>query len=77
MTISPETMRILRLRAGGKCECTMAECSHHVGRCNVQLGENWHAYPGSRSGADDLGNLIAMCQTCYRTTEHMADSNQK
>jgi hypothetical protein len=76
MTISPVTINRLRLRAGGKCECTMTECSHHVGRCNAQLGEDWHAHPRSRSGADNLGNLVAMCQTCHQTTDHMTAPNQ-
>jgi hypothetical protein len=79
MTISPETINMLLRRAGGKCECTMTECSHHVGRCKAQLGgdwQDWHAHPISPSGADNLGNLIAMCQDCYRNTEHRADPNQ-
>ncbi len=75
MTISPETMHRLRQRAGGRCECTMAECSHHVGRCNELLGEDWHASHKTRSEADNLRNLIAMCQTCHQNTEHPADSN--
>jgi hypothetical protein len=79
MTISPVTIQKLHQRAGGKCECTMTECSHHAGRCRAQLGgdwQNWHAHHRSRSGPDNLENLIAMCQDCYRNTEHMADPNQ-
>ena len=76
MTISPETLHRLRLRAGGRCECTMTECSHHIGRCDALLGEEWHARHKTRSGADNLKNLIAMCQTCHRNAQTMADPNQ-
>ena len=76
MTISPETMHQLHQRAGGRCECTMTECSDHVGRCNELLGEDWHARHRSDSGFDNLRNLIAMCQSCHRNTEHLENLNQ-
>ena len=76
MTISPETIHRLRLRAGARCECTMTECSHHVGRCNELFEGDWHAHKKTPSGSDNLKNLTAMCQTCYQNIVQMADSNQ-
>ncbi len=69
MAVSDETRRKLYQRAGGRCECTMAVCTHHTGRCPHGLyGSDWHAHHRARGGGDDRGNLIAMCKTCHKNT---------
>lgn len=70
MAISEETRRQLYRRAGGKCECTMNNCTH-VGRCNKDLGSNWEAHHRTSvaaGGSDALSNLIAMCVICHKNT---------
>ena len=70
MAVSPVTRDSLRLRAGGRCECTMRVCSRHSPgvRCNAMLRGDWHAHHRTAGGPDHLGNLTAMCQTCHRNT---------
>ncbi len=71
MAISQATRRqALYDRAGGKCECTMRGCSHHVAgrRCNAMLRGPWHAHHRTAGGPDTLSNLTAMCQRCHRYT---------
>jgi len=55
-------------RAGGKCECTMKNCSHHTGRCNAILRGEWEVHRLTAGGAYVLSNVIAMCQACHRNT---------
>ncbi len=59
-------------RAGGRCECTMSVCKHHVGRCNKSLVPGYwdaHHKTSVRSGGEDsLSNLVAMCATCHKNT---------
>ena len=69
MAVSNDTRRLLFIRAGGRCECTMSVCSHHTGRCKHGLhGSDWHAHHRTRGGGDGLGNLLAMCKTCHKNT---------
>ncbi len=28
-------------RAGGRCECNMTICSHHIGGCSAKLPAEW------------------------------------
>jgi len=55
-------------RAGGKCECTMKTCSHHAGRCSAILRGEWEVHRLTAGGPYVLSNVIAMCQTCHRST---------
>ena len=69
MAISEETRNLLRQRARGQCECTMSVCTHHTGRrCPHKLVPGWEAHHRTAGGPDNLGNLIAMCQTCHKNT---------
>ena len=71
MAISEEIKRKLFERVGGRCECTMSVCEHHISgsRCprSLALGY-WDAHHRVAGGSDDLGNLIAMCATCHKNT---------
>jgi hypothetical protein len=68
MAISEEIRKKLYKRAGGRCECTMKVCTHHIGRCTYKLNPGWEAHHRTAGGSDDLGNLIAMCATCHKNT---------
>ena len=68
-TILTQTTRDdLRMRAGGRCECTMSGCTHHTGRCSSILRGPWEAHRLRAGGAYVLSNLKALCQTCHRNT---------
>jgi hypothetical protein len=67
-TLSQKMRDDLFTRAGGKCECTMRGCGHHSGRCNAMLRGGWEAHRMTAGGPYILSNLVAMCQTCHRTT---------
>lgn len=70
MAFSEQTKADAYRRAGGKCECTMGVCGHS-GRCNKQLGSNWHAHHKTAvasGGQDTLSNLLAMCIPCHQNT---------
>ena len=75
MAISQATRDELYKRAGGRCECTMRVCDHHPAgsRCpHVLLPPSWDAHHRTAGGADDLGNLTAMCGTCHMNTRTYA-----
>ena len=55
-------------RAGGKCECKMMSCAHHVGRCSAMLRGEWEVHRKTAGGPYILSNVVAMCQTCHRNT---------
>ena len=55
-------------RAGGKCECTMKTCGHHIGRCSAVLRGEWEVHRIAAGGSYTLSNVIATCQTCHRNT---------
>lgn len=55
-------------RAGGKCECRMAVCSHHSGRCSAMLRGEWEIHRINAGGPYTLSNVVAMCQSCHRNT---------
>lgn len=67
-TLTPKVRQELFERAGGKCECIMVSCSHHVLRCNARLGDNWEAHRVTAGGPYALSNLKAMCPRCHRNT---------
>ena len=54
-------------RAGGRCECEMTVCGHS-GRCSAVLRGPWELHRRKAGGPYELGNVIAMCQTCHRNT---------
>ena len=55
-------------RAIGRCECTMNTCSHHTGRCDAMLLDDWEIHRTTAGGAHTLSGVEAMCQTCHRKT---------
>ena len=68
MAVSEATRKLLKQRAGGKCECTMEVCTHHTGRCSRNLIFGWEAHHRTAGGSDNLGNLTAMCPKCHENT---------
>jgi hypothetical protein len=70
MGISPRTRVELYQRSEGRCECEMKKCSHS-GRCPRELGMDWEFHYKTSvldGGTNDLGNLLAMCPECHKTT---------
>ena len=66
----------VRLRAGGKCECTMKQCTHHSGRCRAMLRGEWETHRRTAGGSYTLSNVVAMCQTCHRNTPSYGVGNR-
>ncbi|MDR3667474.1 MAG: HNH endonuclease [Ignavibacteriaceae bacterium] len=72
MAFSQETKDKAYIRAGGKCECTRKVCSHHTGRCNARLANDWHAHhitAVASDGPDSLSNCEALCIKCHKNTQ--------
>ena len=70
MSIPGLTKTALYQRAKGQCECRMKICRHHPPgiRCpNTLLPDKWEVHQKVAGGSDDLDNLIAMCDRCYKT----------
>ena len=55
-------------RAGGLCQCTMKTCSHHTGRCNAMLRDDWEIHRTTAGCTYNLSDVEAMCPRCYRNT---------
>ena len=68
MSASEELRQKLHARANGNCECMMRVCSHHTGRCNAMLREEWEVHRRIASREYSMSNCVAMCQRCHRNT---------
>ncbi len=79
MSFSPEVINAAWKRAGGRCECILATCPSHGGRCNKALdpqnrteGMKWHAHhvvSQSAGGSDGLQNCLILCVPCHEHTK--------
>ncbi len=64
-------------RAVGRCQCTMKTCSHHTGRCDAMLLDDWEIHRTTAGGAHTLSGMEAMCQRCYRKTPSYGRGKRK
>jgi len=61
---SESTMRLVRQRARGTCECTLDTCPH-FGQCRVAGKEFHHKRELSGEAADDVANCMLLCRACH------------
>jgi hypothetical protein len=54
-------------RAQGRCECQLASCGDHQGRCHRKLEGAW-GIAQVRPGAPALASVIGMCPVCHGRT---------
>jgi hypothetical protein len=71
-TVPEELKTKILHRAQGACECTnpVGRCSHHrpPERCSNSLGFSWELHPKQLEAPVTLGNVVAMCEQCYRNS---------
>ena len=66
MTLSEDTRRLVRKRAGNRCEYCQSHQDYTMGRMQID-----HIWPQAKSGSDDLDNLCLACELCnqYKWTK--------
>jgi hypothetical protein len=71
MAVSRKQRIALFERAGGRCECTSARCSHHDAgeRCNQDLADGWEVYIRRAKSGKGIENLIGLCAICFKNMQ--------